>query len=116
MWKHLALSLSMNITDFIFRLFYIRNLLTLYVLTLVHLTYKPSTNYAHLSIDSENIFGDIIGFSIDYAHNSDDCVNTLNDEENIVVDSINMPNISFIDFSIPNPTLLPLLLICGFYI
>jgi len=79
---------------------------------LIHLPYKPSTNYAHLSIDSENIFGDIIGFSVDYAHNFDDCVNTLNDEENIVVDSINMFNISFIDFSIPNPTLLPLLVIC----
>ncbi len=36
-------------------------------------------------------------------------MNTLDDQANIVVDSANMPNISFVDFYIPNLALLQLL-------
>jgi hypothetical protein len=96
----------MNITNLMFQLFHIHNLLTLFVLTPLHSPYTPSIDYAHLSIDYENTFGDYTNFSTNCAHNSDDYANTPNDRMNIVVNSANMPNISPLDLCIPNPALL----------
>jgi hypothetical protein len=42
-------------------------------------TYTPSTNYAHLSNDCENAFGDYTNFSFECAHNFNDCANTPDD-------------------------------------
>jgi hypothetical protein len=50
---------------------------------------------------------------MDCAQNFDDCANTPNDLMNVVVDLVDMPNISYVDFYIPNPTLLQLLLFSG---
>jgi hypothetical protein len=106
MWKHLASSLWMNVTNFIFWLFHIRNHPTLYVLIPFHLPYTPSVDYAHLFPDCENTFGDYTYFFANCAYNSNDCANTPNDRTNTAADSTYMPNISSINFCIPNPTLL----------
>jgi len=82
------------------------NHITLFILTPLCSPYTPFIDYAHLSSDYENTSGDYIEFSANYAHNFDDCVNTPNDRANIVVDSTDMLDISFVDFSIPNLTLL----------
>ncbi len=63
----------MNIVDFIFQLFHIHNLPTLFVLTPVCLPCTPSIDYANLSTNFENTFGDCTDFFTNYAHNSDDC-------------------------------------------
>jgi hypothetical protein len=81
----------MNVIDFIFQLLHIRNLLTLFVLTPLHSPYTPF---------------------VDYALNSNDYVNTLDDRVNIAVNLANIPNISSLNFCIPNPTLMQLLLFC----
>jgi hypothetical protein len=102
----------MNVIDFIFQLLHIRNLLTLFVLTPLHSPYTPFVDYAHLYANYENTFNDCINFSIDYALNSNDYVNTLDDRVNIAVNLANIPNISSLNFCIPNPTLMQLLLFC----
>jgi hypothetical protein len=94
----------MNIAYFIFQLFHIRNLLTLYILTPLHSPCTSSTDYAHLSTDYNNTFDDYTNFSIDCAQIFYDCVNTPNDRANIVVDLADMPNMSFLNLYIPNPT------------
>jgi hypothetical protein len=71
----------------------------------------PSINYAHLFANYKNTSNDYTNFSGDYAHNSDDCVNIPNDQANIDVDSADTPDISFVDFCIPNFALLQLLLV-----
>jgi hypothetical protein len=91
----------MNVINFIFRFFHIRNLLTLCVPTPFHSPCTPSIDYAHLSTNCENTFGDCIDLSHDY---------TLDDLVNTIVNSANMPDISFLDLYIPNPTILQLLL------
>jgi hypothetical protein len=87
------------------RLIHIYNCLTLFVLTPLCSPYTP-IDYAHLFADYESTSSDYTNFSIDCAQNYNDCVNTLNDQVNIVVDSINTPDISSIDFYIPNHVLL----------
>ncbi len=86
--EHFASSLLMN-TYFIFQLLHILNLLTLVVLTSLH---SPCTLF------------------VDYANKSDDCANTLNDWANNFVDSNDTLDILSLDFHIPNPSLLQLLL------
>ncbi len=110
-WKHLVSSLWMNVADLMFQLLHIHNLLTLFVLTPLHSPYTPFIDYAHLSTNYENTFGDCTYFSINCAHNFDDYANTPNDRMNITVNSTDMPNISSLDLCIPNPTLLQLLFI-----
>jgi hypothetical protein len=111
-WKHLTSSLWVNITDFIFWLLHICNLLTLFVLTPLHSPCTPSTNCAHLSADCENTSIDYAYFSTNYAHNFDFCANTLDDQRNTAIDSADTPHISSLDLCIPNPILLQLLPIC----
>jgi hypothetical protein len=89
----------MNIIDFIFWLLHICNRPTLSVLTPLRSPCTTSIDYAHLSIDYGNTSGDYTNFFVD-------CANIPNDRNNIVIDSIDTPNISSIDFCIPNPTLL----------
>jgi hypothetical protein len=96
----------MNVANFIVRLLHIHNCLTLFELTTFHSPCTPSTNYAHLSADCENTFNDCTNFSADCALNFDDCANNFNDQENIIVNSADMLNISFVDFYIPNFALL----------
>jgi hypothetical protein len=78
-WKHLTSSLWMNIANFILQLLHICNVFTLSVLTPLHLPYTPYVDCAHLCADCENTSSDYIDFSADYAHNSNDCVNALDD-------------------------------------
>jgi len=99
----------MNVIDFIFQLFHIHNHPTLSILTPFCSSCTPFVDCAHLSINYGNTSGDYINFSTDCAHNSDDYANTFDDWTNIVVDLANTPNISSIDFCIPNPALLQLL-------
>jgi hypothetical protein len=56
----------------------------------------PSADYAHLSTNYENTYGDYIDFSIDCAHNFDDCANTPNEQMNTTTDSTNTFDISFV--------------------
>jgi hypothetical protein len=102
MWKHLTSSLWMNIIDFIFWILHIHNRLTLSVLIPLRLPYTPSINY-------ENTSNDCTKFLVDHAHNSNDCASTPDDQMNIVANSSNMPDISSVDFYIPNLVLLQLL-------
>jgi hypothetical protein len=111
MWKQSTSSLWMNVTYFIFRLLHICNLLTLFVLTPLCLPCTPFVNCVHLFADYENTSGDYTNFSVDCAHNFDDYANVPNDWANTTVDSANTFDISSLDLSIPNPTLLQLLLI-----
>jgi hypothetical protein len=89
----------MNVVDFIFRLLHIRKRSTLFILTPLRSPCTPFANYAHLSTDYGNTFSDCTNFSID-------CVNTPNDRKNIVVDSTDTLDISFVYFCIPNLALL----------
>jgi hypothetical protein len=98
-WKHLASSLWMNVVDFIFRWLHIYNLLTLSVLTPLHL---PCTPFA----DCENTSFECTDFFVYYAHNSNDCANTPNDWPNIATNSTDTPNITSLDPYIPNLALL----------
>jgi hypothetical protein len=72
----------------------------------------PFVNYEHLFVDYDKTYGDYIDFSTNCDHNSDDCANTHNNWVNTIVDLVDMPNISSLDLSIPNLTLMQLLLIC----
>ncbi len=76
----------MNVTDFIFSLFHIRNFLTLSTLIPLRSPYTPFVGCAHLFTDYENTYGDCTNFFadctnffVDCAHNSDDCVNILDE-------------------------------------
>jgi hypothetical protein len=111
-WKHFTSSLWVNVTNFIFRLLHIYNLLTLSILTPFHLPCTPFANYAHLSIDCENTSVDYTNFFVDCAHNFKNCVNTPNDWVNIAVDLACTPYIPSLDHCIPNMALLQLLFIC----
>jgi hypothetical protein len=71
----------MNVVDFIFRLLHICNHPTLSILIPFRSSCTLSINCAHLSIDYENTYGDYIDFFVDYAHNSNDCANTFNNEQ-----------------------------------
>jgi hypothetical protein len=102
----------MNVAYFIIQLLHICNLLALYVMTPLCSPCTPSVDYAYLFTNYDNTFGDYIDFSTDCAHNFNDCANTLDDRMNVVADSANMPNISSLDFNIPNLTVLQLLFIC----
>jgi len=82
------------------------------LITTFHSPCTPFADYAHLLINYENTSSDCTNFSIDYAYNSNDCVNIHDDQMNIVVDSTDIPKISFVDFCIPNFALLQLLLFC----
>jgi len=62
MWKHLVSSLWMNMVDFIFRLLHIRIHFILSVLTPLGFPYTCFANYAHLSIDCENTYGECTCF------------------------------------------------------
>jgi hypothetical protein len=109
----------MNVANFIFRLLYITNLLSLDVLSdpprspctpfvdCAHL----STDYVNSCSDYDNTFVDYINFSINYDNKYDDCVNTLNDWVNTIIDSADIPNISSLNLYIPNPSFLQLLII-----
>jgi hypothetical protein len=94
----------MNVANFIFRLFHIHNLPTLSVLTPFCLPCTPFVDYAQLTIECENIFGDFIDFFAD-------CANTHDDQANTIIDLADTPNISSLDIYIPNLALLQLLLI-----
>jgi hypothetical protein len=96
----------MNVAYFIFWLLHICNLLTLSILTPLHLPYTPSIDCAHLSVNSENTIDDCTEFSANYAHNFDDFANILDEWKNIDVDLINLFDISFKNLYIPNPTLM----------
>jgi hypothetical protein len=100
----------MNIVNFILQLLHIRNLSTLSVLTAFCLPYTPSANYAHLTIDFKNTSAKLYRFFTKCAHNSKNCLNTLDDQTNIVTDSTSIPNKSSLDHYIPNFTLLQLLI------
>jgi hypothetical protein len=101
----------MNVTDFIFRLLHIYNLPTLFILTPLHFPCTPFTDCAHLSVNYKNTLGDSTDFSVDYAHNYNDCANIRDDRTNIVFDSVDTLDISSFNFCIPNLALLQLLLI-----
>jgi hypothetical protein len=66
----------------------------------------PSADYAHIFVDCENTIGESIDFFVKCAHNSDDCVNTLDGRTNIATNLVDIPNISFVDVFIPNLALL----------
>jgi hypothetical protein len=102
----------MNVANFIFQLLHICNRPTLNVPTPLHSPCTPSIDYAHLSTNYENTFGNYTNFSIDYAHNFDDCANIPDDRENTTTDSVDMLNIPFVDFYISKPTLIQLLFFC----
>jgi hypothetical protein len=114
MQKYFTSSLWMNVADFIFRLLYITNLLSLNVLSdPLRSPYTPFVDCAHLSTDYvnsctdyDNTFVDYINFSTNYDNKYDDCVNTLNDWVNTIVDSADIPNISSLNLYIPNPSFL----------
>jgi len=89
----------MNVANFIFQLLHIFKLLTLSVLTPLHLPYTPFVDY-------ENTFCDYIDFFADCAHNYDNYANTPNDWVNTVADSTDMPDISSLNLIIPNLALL----------
>jgi hypothetical protein len=55
------------------------NLLTLSKLIPFRLPCSPYTDYVHLFIDCENTSVDYIDFFANYAHNYEDCMNTLDD-------------------------------------
>jgi hypothetical protein len=80
-------------------------MLTLSVLTPLCPPCTPFVNYAHLLVDFENTSANYIDFSINCAHNFEDCANTPDDQTNIVVDSVDIPKISSLDYYIPNFTL-----------
>jgi hypothetical protein len=111
-WEHLASTLWMKIADFIFQFLHIHNCPTLSVLTPFRLPYTFFADCSHLFIDCENTCGDYTNFSTNSNHNFDDCASTLDDWTNIIVDLVNISNISSVDFHIPNFVLLPLLLFC----
>jgi len=69
----------MNVIDFIFQLFHIRNRPTLFVLAPLHSPYTPSINCAHLSTNFENTSSHYTNFFANYTHNSNGCVDTPND-------------------------------------
>jgi hypothetical protein len=86
-WKYLTSSLWMNVTNFIFQLLHIRNLLTLFILIPLCSPCTPFADCAHLFDDYENISSDYANFSTNYAHNFDGYAKTI-------VDSIDMPESS----------------------
>jgi hypothetical protein len=96
----------MNITNFIIRLIHILNRPTLFVLTPLCSPSTPFANYAHIFADCENTVGENTDFFVKCAHNSDDYVNTPNGRTNIAINLADIPNMSSIDFCIPNLALL----------